>query len=35
MKMESCSPFPEKSSWDENENGELLPIPKEKLLGRK
>jgi hypothetical protein len=31
MKMESCSPYPEKSSWDEN--GELLSIPREKLLG--
>ena len=33
--MESFSPFPKRSSWVENENGEILSIPREKLLGWK
>jgi hypothetical protein len=31
MKMESFSPFPKRSSWEESENEELLPNPREKL----
>jgi hypothetical protein len=30
-KMESFSQFPKRSSWEESENEELLPNPREKL----
>ena len=29
--MESFSQFPKRSSWEESENEELLPNPREKL----